>query len=73
MADQKIDSPVESRIVYVRAMSRDELPAEARAQVRAEALYAIHDETGARLAVTDDRAAAFTLARMHEMTPVSAH
>lgn len=66
-------SPVESRIVYVRAIDATEIPEAARAGVTATSLYAIHDEHGARLAVVADRDLAFTMARQHELTPVSAH
>jgi len=63
--------PVESDIVYVREVSPEEmagLPAP-----RGARLYAIHDTSGARLALTDDRALAFRLARQHDRTPVSVH
>lgn len=74
MADVAASTPVESRIVYIRSVAADELPEEARAQAPAEeSFYAIHDEAGNRLAVVTDRAAAFSLARLNEMTPVSAH
>lgn len=63
----------DSRIVYIRAVSADELPAEARAQVGDAALYAIHDASGARLALVGDRDLAFVVARQNEMTPVSVH
>jgi hypothetical protein len=64
-------SPVESRIVYVRAIDVAEVPDAAR--MGATALYAIHDANGARLAVVADRDLAFAVARQNELTPVSAH
>ena len=36
-------------------------------------LYAVHTADGARIAVLNDRTAAFATARTHEMTPVSVH
>lgn len=35
--------------------------------------YAVHAADGSRLAVLDDRDAAFAAARGHELTPVSVH
>jgi hypothetical protein len=66
-------SPVESRIVYVRTIDAADLPEAARAGAPAGGLYAIHDESGARLAVVAGRDLAFLVARQHEMTPVSVH
>lgn len=66
-------SPVDSRIVYVRAIDIDEIPEAARMGVTATSLYAIHDENGARLAVVADRDLAFAVARQNELTPLSAH
>ena len=61
-------------IVYVREMRPEELPEEAReAAGRAQKLYGIHDPNGARLALTDDRGLAFSLARQHDREPVSVH
>lgn len=75
MTDQetyRIDLP--SDIVYVRELSPEEaaqLPNGGQATPRK--LYAIHDATGERLALTDDRTLAFTLARQHDKHPVSVH
>ena len=69
--DEKTRIPrfdIPSDIVYVREVPADELPADGGRR-----FYAIHDEKGARLAVTDDRKLAFRLARRHERTPVSVH
>ncbi len=71
--DAVAEAPVESRIVYIRAVPASELPAEARARIGDAPLYAIHDAAGARLALVADRDLAFAVARQHEMTPVSAH
>jgi len=59
----------ERRIVYIRQVRRDELPDEAPEMV----LYAIHDETGARIGVAPRRDLAFQAARQHELAPVSVH
>ena len=61
------------RIVYIRAVQVDELPADARKQIGDAPVYAIHDQSGARLALVADRALAFAVARQNEMTPVSVH
>lgn len=61
------------RIVYIRSVDAAELPPEARAQIGDQAVYAIHDASGARLALVADRDVAFIVARQHDMTPVSAH
>ena len=64
----------EDRIVYVRPVPRSELPDEIRAQVgRRTTLYAIHDESGERLALVKDRALAFAVARTNDFDPVSVH
>jgi hypothetical protein len=61
-------------IVYVREMRPEELPEEAKeAAGGAQKLYGIHDPNGARLALTDDRGLAFSLARQHDREPVSVH
>ncbi len=65
--------PDEDRIVYVREVGRDEIPAQALEAGAPEKLYAIHDAQGARLALTDDRRLAFKLAREHDKTPLSVH
>jgi len=61
-------------IVYVRPVDHSELPANLRAQLEdSPALYAVHSETGERLALVTDRDAAFILARQNEMSPVHVH
>ena len=57
-------------IVYVRELRASEMP-KGMPEGR---IFAIHDgEKGARLAMTDDRALAFRLARHHQKIPVSVH
>lgn len=36
-------------------------------------LYAVFDETGQRLAITNDRNSAFSFAKMHDYAPASVH
>ena len=64
----------DDRIVYVRPVRVEELPAEVRAQVgNVEKLYAVHDKDGARLALVNGRHLAFALARSHDYAPVNVH
>jgi hypothetical protein len=62
------------RIVYVRSVAVADLPEDIRRQaVGFDTLYAVHAETGERLALVRDRNLAFVLARQHDFAPVSAH
>ena len=64
----------EERIVYVRQIAVADLPEEIRAQAEGlTTLYAVHDESGERLALVRDRGLAFALARQNDMAPVSVH
>ncbi len=68
------DDGGQARIVYVRPVEVADLPQDLRDQVPGVTrLYAVHDTDGERLALVRDRALAFTLARQHEMAPVSVH
>lgn len=64
--------------VYVKEMAREEidqireLPEAAKAPGAAK-LYAVHLMDGTRVAVVDNRDAAFAAARQYEMEPVSVH
>ncbi|RYH08554.1 DUF1150 family protein [Tropicimonas sp. IMCC6043] len=61
-------------IVYVRPVEAAELPDEIRRQAGPLGdLYAVHDETGQRLALVRGRSLAFALARQNDMTPVNVH
>ncbi|ABV92430.1 protein of unknown function DUF1150 [Dinoroseobacter shibae DFL 12 = DSM 16493] len=72
--DFDIDTPGAAPIVYVRPVDQSELPANVRAQLEdVSELYAVHDASGARLALVTDRDAAFLLARQNEMSPVHVH
>lgn len=66
------------KTVYIREMAPDEiahLPGLPDGLVDANAikLYSIHSIDGTRVAVLDNREAAFIAARQNEMDPVSVH
>lgn len=62
------------QIVYIRAVPVAELPEDIRRQAEGrETLYALHSESGERLALVADRGLAFALARRNDLAPVSAH
>ncbi|PWE29452.1 DUF1150 domain-containing protein [Maritimibacter sp. 55A14] len=80
--DQKYDiTPQDDRsIVYVRKVNVEDLiaseglPDELRQQLEGrDALYAVHDADGQRLALVGDRKLAFILARQNDLSPVSVH
>lgn len=61
-------------IVYVRRVLTNSLPEEIRQHVPGvDALYAVHDIEGERLALVRDRGLAFMLARQNDLAPVSVH
>lgn len=67
-------SPLGQPIAYVRRVTAKDLPEAMRAQAEGfEMIYAVHDAEGTCLALVNDRQRAFKLARMNELTPVSAH
>lgn len=62
------------KIVYVRAVPVTDLPPEVQGQAMgADEVYAVHAETGERLALVRNKNLAFMLARQHDMAPVSVH
>ena len=62
------------RIVYVRPVHSEDLPAELRAQTEGmDELYSVHAANGERLALVRDRKLAFQLARQNDLTPVDVH
>lgn len=64
----------EQRIVYVRPVPVDELPAEIREQAPgAKTIYAVHNADGERLALVRNRQMAFWLARENDLSAVNAH
>ncbi len=63
-----------TRIVYIRPVNVDDLPAEVQAHAGGlKTIYALHDADGDRIALVADRAMAFALARQNDMAPVNVH
>ncbi len=63
-------------IVYVREVLAGEIAGEIGSEVDLPAdtkLYAVHAANGQRMAVLDDRAAAFAGARQYDLEPLSVH
>ncbi len=61
-------------IVYVRAVRTADLPSRVREQVGdLDQVWTISDQDGDLIALADNREKAFTMARLHEMAPVSVH
>lgn len=63
-------------IVYVREVLAGELASELGSEIDVPAdtkLYAVHAANGDRMAVLDDRAAAFAGARQYDLEPLSVH
>ena len=74
--DVKFDGIPEgaTRIVYVRPVKVEDLPAEVQAHAGGlTTIYALHNADGDRLALVKDRAMAFALARQNDMAPVNVH
>ena len=74
--DMKFNSlpPAERAIVYVRPVPVADLPEAVQAQIGDLAtVYSVHRSDGEQVALVADRSLAFTLARQHEMVPVSVH
>lgn len=62
------------KIVYVRPVEVKDLPQDLREQAGGTGtVYALHDETGDRLALVRDRHLAFVVARQNDLAPVSVH
>lgn len=61
-------------IVYVRPVAVDSLPEDVRDQLGdLTTVYSVHRANGTTLALVADRQLAFTLARQHDMAPMSVH
>jgi hypothetical protein len=63
-------------IVYVREVRAGDIPEELGDELDLPAetrLYAVHAANGVRMAVLDDRDAAFAGARQYDLEPVSVH
>lgn len=58
-------------IVYVREADPEHLPD--HLQGVPGPVFSVHDEEGNQLALAQDRAVAFVLARQNDLTPVSVH
>lgn len=71
MSDNPFETKTERSIVYVREADRTALPD--HLQKAPGKFFAVHDEEGECLAVTQDRKVAFALARQNDLTPVSVH
>jgi hypothetical protein len=63
-------------IVYVREVTAGDIAGEVGSEIDLPAdtkLYAVHAANGQRMAVLDDRAAAFAGARQYDLEPLSVH
>jgi hypothetical protein len=63
-------------IVYVREVTAGDIAGDIGSEVDLPAdtkLYAVHAANGQRMAVLDDRAAAFAGARQYDLEPLSVH
>jgi len=70
----ELDSSQEGQLVYVRPVDVADLPKELQPQAQGrDIVYALHDESGGRLALVADRKMAFMLARQNDMAPVNVH
>ena len=70
----KFSKSDDRQIVYVRPVALDELPEEVREHAEGQDhVYALHSETGDRLALVRDRKLAFALARQNDMAPANVH
>ncbi|UYV36339.1 DUF1150 domain-containing protein [Rhodobacteraceae bacterium D3-12] len=70
--DFETDTP--ANIVYVRKVAVKDLPQEVQAEVPdLDSVYSVHRADGAQLALVHDRALAFSLARQHDLAPVTVH
>ncbi|SDF10098.1 DUF1150 family protein [Limimaricola pyoseonensis] len=64
----------ESNLVYVKPVAVADLPDEVQEQAEGlDVLFAVHDSEGQQLALVADRDLAFTLARQHDMQPLTLH
>lgn len=64
----------ERAIVYVRPVPVADLPEDVQEQIGdVVTVYSVHRSDGEQVALVADRKLAFTLARQHEMVPVSVH
>lgn len=62
-------------LVYIRAVNTEDLKGDVPEEMltQSEIFYAVHAGDGTRVAVLNDRDAAFIAARQNDMIPVSVH
>ena len=61
-------------LVYIKTVAVTELPLDLQRQVGPDkTLYAVHKADGERVAVVDNRALAYSLARDNDLTPMTLH
>lgn len=64
----------EPRIVYVRSVAINSLPADLRERIgESDEVVSVHDASGQQLALVASKTLAFALAREHGFSPVSVH
>jgi len=61
-------------LVYIKTVAVTELPLDLQRQVGPDkTLYAVHKADGERVAVVENRALAYSLARDNNLTPMTLH
>ena len=61
-------------LVYIKSVAVTELPLDLQRQVGPDkTLYAVHKADGERVAVVENRALAYSLARDNDLTPMTLH
>lgn len=61
-------------LVYVRPVEVADLPTDLQPQAEGlDRVYAVHNESGERLALVANRSMAFMLARQNDFAPVNVH
>ena len=61
-------------LVYIKTVAVSELPLDLQRQVGPDkTLYAVHKADGERVAVVENRALAYSLARDNDLTPMTLH
>ncbi len=71
MSNKTIENGGKQAIVYVREADKSELPDHLKDTPGK--IFSVHDPSGNVLAMADDRAVAFALARQNDLRPVSVH
>lgn len=60
-------------MAYIRSVAATDLEEGIKTPPGIETLYALHDASGRRLALFDNRDFAFEVAKQNDLTPLSAH